>query len=427
MAPAGYKLVDGMYLSPEDRERLGLQSSMPQPRRPTRADTPERKTSGAPEGAGVGLIEAPHSEKAAETSAAASLGRSIGQFAAGAERATNPGVAAPRRRRRSCCSAAWRRWLFWNLGTLLLVLLFFSGSVSALLMSLSVGTAALASVATSAGDVLSAGANASTAAMSIAVGALGTASTAASEAYRGVDIYNISVERSYAKAMATSQAGLHRWVLGGGGEVIPEAMRLAMANVIESAVPDVPLSEISREWMQVRGSILRFSLRLRWRGRREIVAAFVCFNATFQADWTNPTWEWLGFHVESESRQIILTVVEAIRGLDGLPGTVYLLDDATLSNEFGILPLARRWAGLALGLALIVFCVMLLALGTARKRVAAAWRRLDANLEQAEASEVPLSPAGRHGRTESTTGSPRSDSTGSWAVVERSPAAMVAA
>ncbi len=271
-------------MSPEDRERLGLQSSMPHPRRPTRADTPERKTSVAPEGAGVGLLEAPHGEKVAETSAAASLGKSIGQFAAGAARAANfrpaiqeayPGVAAPRRRRRSCCSAAWRRWLFWNLGTPLLVLLFFSGSVSALLMSLSVGTAALASVATSAGDVLSAGANASTAAVSIAVGALATVSTAAGEAYRGVDIYNISVERSYAKAMATSQAGLHRWVLSGGGEVIPEVMRPAMAKVIESVVPDVPLSEISREWMQVRGAILRFSLRLRWRGRREIVADFV--------------------------------------------------------------------------------------------------------------------------------------------------------
>ena len=123
MAPAGYKLVDGMYLSPEDRERLGLQSSMPQPRRPTRADTPERKTSGAPEGAGVGLIEAPHSEKVTEPSAAASLGRSIGQFAAGAARGANPGVAAPRRKRRGCCTVAWRRWLFWNLGTPLLVLL----------------------------------------------------------------------------------------------------------------------------------------------------------------------------------------------------------------------------------------------------------------------------------------------------------------
>ena len=285
-------------------------------------------------------------------------------------------VAAPQRlageagraRKKGCGRFCWR-WSKWLLSPGFLfvgiAIFFFTQGGNRTLEGVAKATDAVAEVSVAAGNLAGATANATVAVTGLALEAVVVATSAAEEAYRGVDVLDMMAQRTTCKAVGNSPGNLSLWVSGGADGALSSAVVPPIAGLVRTLSVGVPSKEISSEKFDVHGNFWQFSARARLRTDGSAVMAAWVVNVSFATQWTNPIWEGWGFRIDAESQRIIDRMKKSLEKLGPLPAVFYALDDQTIMAELGVglftmvhLPPARfRWDFVASGLALIAAAV----------------------------------------------------------------------
>ena len=197
-------------------------------------------------------------------------------------------------------------------------------------------TDAVAEVSLAAGNLAGATANATVAVTGVAVEAIVVATSAADEAYRGVDVLDLQAQRTTCKAIGNSPANLSLWVLGGADGAVSGAVSQPISSLVRSLTRGVPAKEVSSEKFDVHGNFWQFCARAKLRTDGSAAVAAWVVNASFTTQWTNPFWHGWGFRIDAESARIIDRMKKSLVKLGPVPSSLFVLDDATLLEELGI-------------------------------------------------------------------------------------------
>ena len=316
------------------------------------------------------LLAEPTSEAAPSTSRRASTRSSTprppavaeAELAAGPRPA--PGAAARarrRRRKRSCwCSLLpSRRSLKLYVAFMICFILVFGSGVR-ILGGVSRMTDALADITQAAGHLVGAGANATVRATNLGVVALSTTSAAVNDLLYGVDLVNVSLHRTSAKAFAVSSASLQHWLIARGP--FPEPVANWFSKSLDMLSGEVPHLELQDDIIKANGTYWMMWARLRRRSDSSVAAAMVVVSAHFNPIWSNPAWELLGCEIATQSVAILAEFRAAIAELPPVPASLFAVDDAALARDFSLpvpaAPRLRRLLALFLFSALAGFCVV---------------------------------------------------------------------
>ncbi len=175
------------------------------------------------------------------------------------------------------------------------------------------------------------GANATVHVARETVRVLATTADLADELWRGIDLIDMEMHRAAVRAMGTDCEGLANWVSLGGGNSVPLALRSDLAELIASVTHSVFDVEQQRDRFWAQGRFLTFHLRARWRRAGSCVTTFVVANTTFVPVWMGYYWDVMGFSPQSQSRQIIVKLYEALALLEKPPKDLLVIDDDTVA------------------------------------------------------------------------------------------------
>ena len=270
--------------------------------------------------------------------------RKLEQLTKAAARRQGRAVAA---KRRKACRWGLRvvRKLWRQCGFALLVLSYLCAGNSNIIMAMGKASSAVADVSNAAGNLVSATANATVALSDVAVDILLVASSALDEAVHGVDVLNTTVSRSTHRSVGPLPP-LVAWLQGGANGTMPPSAGWSMAAIVQAQCAQTLALESQREFFDVVGTYWHFRLKCRQRADGSVAFAALRTNASFEAFWSNPLWEQLGFRVDSESRKIIASLREALHELEPISTEAMAIDDLSLYQVLGIGP-PRDWCAWA--------------------------------------------------------------------------------
>ena len=192
-----------------------------------------------------------------------------------------------------------------------LAALTFGGDSTALKqLSLSCSRAALAAgdIAMAGATLVGIGANVSAAFTSGSLGALSTGHSLASEAWRGIDVVNVSASRSVLRAISRDTVDMERYlsaptVMGRDPLVLERLIRCA-----GNATRLVEVTEIADKVFGVEGYHRHILCRARILPQGHVAMAAVITSTSFLARWINPMWELVGLDTATEAAAILGTV-----------------------------------------------------------------------------------------------------------------------
>ena len=237
----------------------------------------------------------------------------------------------PLTRRRWSCPFRWPKLgpLLWFLGPIFLVTMF---SEPSLLKEMSRTAGAVANAAEGAGSlagaVTHAAANATVAVTSTAAGIASTSLTLAREAWVGVDLLNVSANRSHGRVIADDLHVVKVWAGTHPSFANVELDVDAVFGPAEALSPALPLAEWCDSFVDINGG--RWIAWRVWTRRLhggQLAVAFEVSTVMFTARWSNPLWEWLEVN-PSDSSLEVLRVLSAL--LDTLPPVAE--QDTSLTN-----------------------------------------------------------------------------------------------
>ena len=336
-------------------------------RREGRAATPPPRRSAPP-------VDAVNAAGAAKDKVIDKLLRAVG---AGA-RASRSAVRRPRQRRCSCHHWFGKR-LLRDVSLAVIALGLFSCGNRDVFAGFGKASLAVAEVGEAAGNLASASANATVAITGVAVDAVVVAASAAEEAWRGIDVLNLSLTRQTCRAVGVSSYALSSWVEAGANGAFPATVAPMLGNLVHDVSYWVPAVEHTTEQFDITGTFWHYWMRCRYREDGSSVMAAWVINATFVTQWSNPLWEHLGVRVDAESRRVVEKIRLSVDKLRPLPANFGAVDDATILRDLGVglRPSAFFWARPVrscllltvlgfLGLAAVRRCGIVLRSGVAR-------------------------------------------------------------
>jgi hypothetical protein len=205
---------------------------------------------------------------------------------------------------------------------------------------------AVAEVGEAAGNLASASANATVAITGVAVDAVVVAASAAEEAWRGIDVLNLSLTRQTCRAVGVNSHALSSWVEAGADGAFPATVAPMLGNLVHNVSYWVPVIEHTTEQFDITGTFWHYWMRCRYRDDGSSVMAAWVINATFNTQWSNPLWEHLGVRVDAESRRVVEKIRLSVDKLRPLPANFGAVDDATILRDLGVglRPGAFLWA-----------------------------------------------------------------------------------
>ncbi len=198
-------------------------------------------------------------------------------------------------------------------------------------------------VGDAAGELATAGANATVAITGVAVDAIVVASSALDEAMQGIDVLNISLCRTTCKAVASNRESLAQYLILDSKGTVPPAASASLAGKILGMSLEVPASEVSQEYFSATGVYWSYWGRVTVRSDRTLAAALIVRNASFTTQWINPMWDILGFCVTSESPRIVDKVGTAFSRLNPIEDSKLDISEEALEKEFGLGSSWKTW------------------------------------------------------------------------------------
>ena len=225
---------------------------------------------------------------------------------------------------------------------------------------------AVAGVTSAAGNLADAGANVTVAVTDAALSTISLAHSAAGEAWHGIDLLNVSIERDASTAVGRSSKELADWYAGGMDATVPADHAAWFAAVVRRVSPIIPVVLDSRELLTIAGRFSRVRAHARLRADGTVASVFFIISANFTPQWTNPLWETIGFSVSSSAARIVGEFQVIFNGLPPLESDRLCISDVCLKAQLGVGLGIMAWAPpqrFVLVVALILLGVMALRMG----------------------------------------------------------------
>ena len=251
--------------------------------------------------------------------------------------------------RRRCKCMSWPKagafWLF--AGAVLLISL---ASEPAFLKEMARTAGAVADAAEGAGSlagaVTHAAANATVAVTSTAAGIASTSLTLAREAWLGIDLLNISANRSHGRVVAANLSLVIDWAKLNPSFSNIEMDIDALLLPALSVSPELPFAEWSDSRADLRSGVWStWRVWARWGPTSRLAVAFEIHTVHFTARWSNPLWEAL--EVDHCSASVLSVLNKVLATMPPVPSQDLSLSDIAIYPEASPPPLeqprTRAW------------------------------------------------------------------------------------
>ncbi len=192
---------------------------------------------------------------------------------------------------------------------------------------------AIEGVTSAAGNLADAGANITIALSDIAVGSVSVASSAMDEALHGVDLLNVTIDRTSSKAVAASGSSFSVWIRAGGDGNLPVDHLGWYANIVASVSRPVPFLTDVAERLSVNGFFYRATVRCRLRADGSVAAVLMLVNASFEPQWVNPAWQLVGFHIGFATNRIVSEFRKTFDSLPAMDKSLTALDEMPVLSK----------------------------------------------------------------------------------------------
>jgi hypothetical protein len=136
-----------------------------------------------------------------------------------------------------------------------------------------------------------------------------------SNAWSGIDLYNLTAHRCSASITADSGIILNRWFSSDAGRAllpcIDDELLIAVSAAVGSITLALPELETTSEDLVILGSYgtLRLQAGLVYTGQVRVI--FDSLNMSFEPVWANPIWQTLGLAHDTEHAQILHALRDA--------------------------------------------------------------------------------------------------------------------
>ena len=220
---------------------------------------------------------------------------------------------------------------------------------------------AVAEVAEGAGSLASAAtqaaANATIAVTSTASSLASSSLSLAREVWVGVDLLNVTVNRSHGRIVASNYSEISKWM--------KENTAFAEQSVDSDLVlkPGVSVSAVRPllEWSDASADVAAghwasWKLKTRWLPTGQIAMSCEIFNVAFTPRWSNPIWEALGIEPTDNSDEILRVLTALMTSMPIIPKDDLSLEDSALgiANDFStIVPQPQMSFGVKCALSLL--------------------------------------------------------------------------
>ena len=198
------------------------------------------------------------------------------------------------------------------------------------------------------GAALDGGANVTTAVATLMVTAASSTMSLGTEAWRGVDLMNITIRLAEGVVAGDSGEVVLEWLDSGRGRRCTnysDEMRTAARDVLETVGVSMPHVTAVSATIPLGNAFVMAVHEGRLLASGYIMFRFQMINASYTPVWANPVWEWAGIEPESEAAQIedtLRALMAKVPGRQELPTTDALL--ATGSLPILVPARAKRWA-----------------------------------------------------------------------------------
>ena len=194
---------------------------------------------------------------------------------------------------------------------------------------------AFADVAEGAGSLASAAsfaaANATVAVTTTAAGLASSSLSLAKEAWEGVDLLNVTANRSHGRVVASTLEEIETWISSSNNfQRIPvtAATLLAPARGLSATMVFIEWGDSSADVSG--GSWTTWNVRARSLRSGQLALAFELHVISFHARWSNPLWEFLDICPNDSSEQVLKVLSGIVTAMPPVPAGETSLDDMAL-------------------------------------------------------------------------------------------------
>ena len=232
------------------------------------------------------------------------------------------------------------------------------------LRELSRTATAVADVAEAAGSLgagsLHLAANATVAVTTTAASLATSSLSLAREAWTGVDLLNVTINRSHGRVVASNMSEVSAWVKNNSAfdhftvdvdRMLQPGLQLSMS---------MPLTEWADSMIAIgSGSWSSWKMSSRYLRTHHIAVAFEFHFVSFEVRWSNPLWEVWGLHPSDCSEEVLRVLKALLQGMPEIPFSELSLQDSALGvNSLPALDPpaseeARGWSWRARGMVLM--------------------------------------------------------------------------
>ena len=151
--------------------------------------------------------------------------------------------------------------------------------------------------------------------------------SASSNAWRGIDLINVSARRCSGLLHAEDEHALAVWLQSPEAATLLPCVESNLSEVLVAAgasvTASVPIARATTEELNLTGRFMSLQVAGSWAPSGFVQVQFDQIVITFEPLWANPVWSAMQWHVESEREQILrllrLTLVDLPRPVTPTP------------------------------------------------------------------------------------------------------------
>lgn len=160
--------------------------------------------------------------------------------------------------------------------------------------------------------------------------------TLAGEAWRGVDLINVSAQREDGRILADDSESFAQWLnssQGRGLVPVPSAARELLQKVVGAVAVALPRVERTSQSFEAEGKYAEFSAEAMLLSSGYVAARWSYASVTFASVWSNPLWAIADLDPQTQLPVIQRRLSEALARMASQAGTDKTLDEALYVDE----------------------------------------------------------------------------------------------